>query len=235
MPSVTNVDSPTTLARFHAELTFADGIARRARRQLGLSLPLEDLTSFAREALLRASRSFDDGHGIPFRAWASLRVRGAILDGVRKHGVLPRRAFERFRAEAAAASSAEAAQATSTDGSITPGALKAEEDLTEYLTALASMMSLRIAGSRSVDGQSTEDSDSPEEQLSRAEMWAAVRAAMKQLPEVERTLLERYYMGDVTLDEASRSLGLSKSWGSRLHARAVQSLARDLKHLSAAA
>src|SRR5687767_5730641 len=91
-------DSPDVLARFHAELEFADGIARRARRQLGLSLPLEDLTSFAREALLRAARSYDDGRGIPFRAWASLRVRGAILDGVRKNGVLPRRAFARFRA-----------------------------------------------------------------------------------------------------------------------------------------
>lgn len=58
---------------------------------------------------------------------------------------------------------------------------------------------------------------------------------MGALPTVERTLLERYYLGDVTLDEAARSMGLSKSWGSRLHARAVQTLARDLRKLSIAA
>jgi RNA polymerase sigma factor for flagellar operon FliA len=42
-------------------------------------------------------------------------------------------------------------------------------------------------------------------------------------------LVERHYFGGATLDEAARALGLSKSWGSRLHARAIEQMARELK------
>jgi DNA-directed RNA polymerase specialized sigma subunit len=41
--------------------------------------------------------------------------------------------------------------------------------------------------------------------------------------------VERHYFGDETLDQAAASLGLSKSWGSRLHARAIETIARELK------
>ena len=48
-------------------------------------------------------------------------------------------------------------------------------------------------------------------------------------PDQERTLIERYYFDDVTFDQAARELGLSKSWASRLHARAIEGVAKALK------
>ena len=48
-----------------------------------------------------------------------------------------------------------------------------------------------------------------------------MRAALAELPDKERRLLEIYYFGDEKLETAGKKLGLSKSWASRLHARAV--------------
>jgi len=49
------------------------------------------------------------------------------------------------------------------------------------------------------------------------------------LPASERTLIERHYFGDETLEQAAASVGLSKSWGSRLHARAIDAIAKELR------
>ncbi len=60
-------------------------------------------------------------------------------------------------------------------------------------------------------------------------MLEAVRSAIAERPDAERHLLQRHYFEDVNFDEAARELGLSKSWASRLHARAIEGLARTLK------
>ena len=70
---------------------------------------------------------------------------------------------------------------------------------------------------------------SPEEAVSRAEVLDAIRAAIAERPTAERHLLQRHYFDDVSFDEAARELGLSKSWASRLHARAIEGLARTLR------
>jgi len=62
------------------------------------------------------------------------------------------------------------------------------------------------------------------ELASRAELRRHVLEAMQRLPENQRTLIERHYFGDADLDEAGAELGYSKSWASRLHARAIDTL-----------
>jgi RNA polymerase sigma factor for flagellar operon FliA len=69
----------------------------------------------------------------------------------------------------------------------------------------------------------------PEDLFGNRELLAYVRNVVAALPEQERTLIERHYFGGETLDQAAASLGLSKSWGSRLHARAIESIARELR------
>jgi DNA-directed RNA polymerase specialized sigma subunit len=44
-------------------------------------------------------------------------------------------------------------------------------------------------------------------------------------------LIERHYFADETLEQAAASLGLSKSWGSRLHAHAIEAITRELRRL----
>src|SRR6202000_833850 len=96
-------DTQETLALFQAELDLVDLNARQIARRGGTgTVTLGDLRSFGREGLLAAARSFDGSRGVPFRRWANLRIRGAIIDGVRRWGHLPRRVYHELRAIAAA-------------------------------------------------------------------------------------------------------------------------------------
>ena len=56
-----------------------------------------------------------------------------------------------------------------------------------------------------------------------------LRAAIAERPDAERLLLERHYFGEATMDEAAKELGLSKSWASRLHARALEGVAKAMR------
>lgn len=223
-------DAPDVLARFHAELDLVDLNARQVARRLAAApATLDDLLSFGREGLLQAARSFDPARGVPFRRWANMRIRGAMIDGVRQWGQLPRRVYQELRAMAAAdevqeALSEESAAAPAT----TPEA--ADRRLATYLAGMATSMTLGTLGSmESHEGVRDERDPSPEELASKAELVERVRAIVLRLPDAERTLIERHYFADETLDQAAASLGLSKSWGSRLHARAIERIARELR------
>ena len=67
--------------------------------------------------------------------------------------------------------------------------------------------------------------------MERHERNHAIRRALDSLPDKERRLLELYYYEDRTLLEAGQALGLSKSWSSRLHARAITLLKQALERV----
>jgi RNA polymerase sigma factor for flagellar operon FliA len=102
-------DTKEVLERFHAHLDLVDLIARHLARELGRSAELDDLRAMGHQGLLEAARRFDEGRGVTFRRFANYRVRGAMLDGVRKSAPLPRRAHARIRALEAALLVAETA------------------------------------------------------------------------------------------------------------------------------
>jgi RNA polymerase sigma factor for flagellar operon FliA len=223
-------DAPEVLARFRAELDLVDVNARQvARRIAAPSVTLDDLRSFGREGLLQAARSFDGSRGVPFRRWANLRIRGAMIDGVRQWGHLPRRVYHELRAMAAAD---DVQEALGDEHAATPATTPeaADRRLSSYLAGIATAIAVgsMVAHEDLADGRDP----SPEELASKAELVAQVKAIVLRLPDAERTLIERHYFGDETLDQAAASLGLSKSWGSRLHARAIERIARELRATS---
>lgn len=227
----TQVDTPEVMARIHATMDLVDRMASMLKRQVKTKLSKEELLSFGREGLLRAARSFDPSREVPFRCWAALRVRGAMLDGVRASGDLPRRAYERLRALEASDAIQEALLEDDAGGPKVIDAAAADARLDAYLVDMATVMAVRLtsrAGRRELD-QIAGDELTPEAELEEAQLRAAMSEAIAQLPDAERTIMERHYFDDMSLDEAASQLGLSRSWGSRLHARAVEMVRRDLK------
>jgi RNA polymerase sigma factor for flagellar operon FliA len=225
---VTIVDSPETLARFHAELDLVDLLARQLSRDVGSVASLDDLRSFGREGLLQAARTFDAGRGVPFRRWANLRVRGAILDGVRAWGPLPRRLYRKLRGlEAGDALLAEYDEEDAAHPAITPEA--ADDRLDAYLAGLATAFTVGALAPPPGESLGPDVEPTPEELLGEAQMMQRVKAVLAGLPEKERLIVERHYFEGMRLDHAAESVGLSKSWGSRLHARALETLTRELR------
>jgi RNA polymerase sigma factor for flagellar operon FliA len=226
---VTPADSPDILARFNAELALVDIVARQMSRTVGGAATLDDLVSFGREGLLHAARSFDASHGVPFRRWANVRIKGAMIDGIRAWGNLPRRVYRELRGlEAGDRMLWAYDEEDSASPTTTPE--QADGRLTSYLAGIATAIAVGTMVAAPRENISPEGGDvTPEDLLADAEMLARVKEVVAQLPHQERTLVERHYFGGEQLDEAAASLGLSKSWGSRLHARAIEAIARALR------
>jgi len=228
-------DSPEVLERFHGTLDLVDIVARQVRRTVGHGLELDELVSFGREGLLDAARRYDAARGVPFRAYANFRVRGAIVDGVRSIARLPRRAHERLRALDAAARVSEGAAEDVLGVAPRGDAADAERALDAHLAALATAMAVGLVAQAAAgeEGEPTpiDARSSPEEAFGDAELLRVVREAITGLPHEEQELVRRHYLEGERFDRVASDLGLSKSWASRLHSRAVQRLATKLRGL----
>jgi RNA polymerase sigma factor for flagellar operon FliA len=221
-------DTPEITARVRDALDLVRGMAGNIRVSLHLDMPREDLESFGNEGLLRAARSFDASRGVPFRCWATLRIRGAILDGVRASGALPRRVYRRMK-EIEAADEIQDALVEEDAGRPVVEPAEADARLSRYVATMATAMALasRDHGRRDIENV-VDETPTPEEMVARAELATAMRAAVEQLPEQEQFVVRRYYFEEASLDEIGKELGLSKSWTSRLHTRAVGAITREL-------
>lgn len=225
-------DAPEVLERFHAETELVEIVARQVLRSLGAGVELDDLRSFGREGLLDAARKFDTERGVPFRAYANFRVRGAIIDGVRSYAQLPRRTYERLNGLSASLRVSEGA-AEDTFGAAPTTRAQADQALGDHLAAMAAAMSVGLIAPTAAgeEGEIVQvaTSDSPEDAVARAELLSVVQSAIAELPDDEAALVRRHYLEGERFDHVASSLGLSKSWASRLHTRAMQRLAKRLR------
>ncbi len=223
-------DPPEVIARLNEGLELVDILARSMRRQFGMHVMLEDLVSQGREALLGAARSYDPDRGIPFRRWAALRVRGAMIDSVRQSGNLPKRVYRKLRALQSAdlvhdAANEELAAAPPQ----TPEA--ADSKIADQLASAAMAMALNFLtmGRGDAIDRARDPDRSPESTVGHNLLLVRIREEIAKLPDQERILLTRHYFDEVTFEEAAKELGLSKSWASRLHARGIDTIAKSLR------
>jgi RNA polymerase sigma factor FliA len=202
---------------------FVRGVALQTRAQLGLDSPVEDLVAFGFQGLLEARQRFDSSKGVAFKSFAYYRVRGAILDGVRVMARLPRRAYARLRA-------AEALDQFTEDGPAGAAVNPAQYATEAKLRAIDTILG-RVAAAYTVAvsaDEAAQGAGSPEEALLHEEHLSRMRAALQQLPDRERRMIEGHYFEGKQFDMLSTELGVSKSWGSRLHAHALDLLRRAL-------
>lgn len=226
-------DGPEVLERFESQLELVELLARQTAKAMGSFIELDELRSFGREGLLDAARKFDSSRGVPFRAYANFRVRGAIIDGMRSMAQLPRRAYQRLNGLSAALKVSEGAADDTFGSSAAPTRAQADQALSEHLAAMAAAVTVGLIAPAAVgeEGEQVQVStaESPEEAVSRAELLTLVQSAISELPDEEAQLVRRHYLEGERFDHVAQSLGLSKSWASRLHTRAMQRLAKRLR------
>jgi len=230
-------ESPEVHERFSSALGLVDIIARQILRTLGGVADLEELLSFGREGLWDAARRFDDSRGVPFRGYANYRVRGAIIDGVRSSARLSRRTHERLNGLQAAARISEGAfEDVSVPRPPGAGPAEAETALADHLAAMATAIAAGLIAptAHTEGGERTlvDTSENPEEAYGNAQLLSLVRNEIAELPREEAELVRRHYLEGARFDHVANELGLSKSWASRLHTRALTRLAKRLRALS---
>lgn len=221
-------------------IPFVRSIARKLREQVPM-VEFDDLVGFGMQGLIEAGQRFDDRHGVAFTTFAYYRVRGAMFDGLRSMGWLPRSEYARLRLEEranaylqnlAAREEGPAEQTAHPAGPPGRGRPAGEvedrvREIAEALNGVAAVF-VTLLG-RHEEQQLLDERAAPHEQLERLQMAERVRRALTSLPDKERHLVEQYYFHDQTLEQVGAGMGLSKSWTSRLHARAIALLRQTLE------
>lgn len=192
----------------------------------------EDLVSEGIVGLIDAVDRFDTKRGIQFVTYATIRIRGQILDALRTRDLLPRSARRRVKGLQDAVQSLV--------GSL--GEPPTEEQLAEYMNVSPEQLqqTLRDASLEicSLDAPLVEDGETfslqnvlqaseecePAEQHDRAELREEMRVALKKLPERQQLLLSLYYTEELTMREIGEVLSISESRVSQLHAQAILNL-----------
>ena len=202
--------SRCTLIERYAPL--ATSLARRMRVPTGALMGRDDVESAAVIGLIDAVDRYDPDRGVPFEGYAGLRIRGAILDELRRLDDHTR--TERQRARAVA------------------------EDAEPEIGAYAATLSLDLL-LESGDRDWAAEDDGPDQYESQ-DLRMRVESALRCLPPRQREVLARYYGDSLTLRESAVKMGISEARACQLHGRAIQNLRQELAglgspHIAAAA
>jgi RNA polymerase sigma factor for flagellar operon FliA len=224
-------NSPAERQRLvEAHLAFVRSIAAKVKEQLPREIEFDDLVAYGTQGLIEAAERYDPAHGTAFTTFSYYRIRGAIYDGLRGMGWLPRGEYARIRFEERSnAFLQNVADRESGTSSSDAESLSIEDDVRSIAEALGSVAAIFVTALDALPQEPADGAPRPEELVEEEQQRRVVREALASLPEKERKLLELYYFEDKSLLDAGTELGLSKSWASRLHARAVTLLKEALE------
>jgi RNA polymerase sigma factor FliA len=221
--------------RVEAALPFVESLARRMASTMPHSIDLGDLVQDGVLGLIDAVHRFDEGRGIKFETFAERRIRGAMIDALRRdawpRGV--RRA--RREIEAARESLRRELGAEPTMADLAKRVGVEEPQLERMIIRINTIESTSpLAKIETLDSASLpavlvpSEPMSPERLVERSQTRSRVRGALSRLPSRERRILALYYFGEATMKQIGQQIGVNESRVSQLHARAIQRLQRLL-------
>lgn len=207
-------------------LPYSASIASRVMQTLSSSVDFDDVMCNARLGLLEAARKFDASLNVDFKTFAYYRIKGAIYDGLRKTGWIPRSLYARIKFEQA---TNEYLQYMAEKSG--PTARLVQDEMSEVYDTVNSLASIYVISvDAAEDGMELEDKKNKdiEQSAEFQQIKQHMKEAIESLPDKERKLIKMYYFQNKTLEESGADLGLSKSWTSRLHARALEILFKKI-------
>ena len=212
---------PTAASLDESDLEFVRKVARSFVKLVSGNVPFEELLSYGTIGMIEARSRFDPSRGIPFHPFAHYRVRGAIYDGLRQLSWLSPNAYKRLRTRERADQYMESLGESATGA---PSRTAAAQ-LIGQVAADVSVVYLTTEAAAQAREARPEAATLPGEDVCDL---GRVLDEVEKLSEQERTLIRKLYVEDVSLSEAGKELGLSRSWLCRLHAGTIRKLRRRL-------
>lgn len=208
-------------------------VAGRLSMYLGYNVEYEDLVSYGIFGLIDAIDKFDCFKEVKFETYASLRIRGAILDQIRKMDWIPRTIRQkRKKIEGVIKEIEQNTGRAATDGEIAVGLGISEDEYLEWqsqmkITGLVSLNEYMEQGNdvtQEYGRTAASHFEAPEERVEKEELAKILGEALELLTEKERKVITLYYYEELTLKEISNILEVTESRVSQLHTRALQKM-----------
>lgn len=229
---------PATAAqdrRIVAGLPFVEALARRMAASMPNSIDIGDLVQDGVLGLIDAAHRFDEERGIKFETFAERRVRGAMIDALRKDA-WPR-GVRRQRRELDAAREA-LRRELGHEPSMADLAARVGSDEKRLSRTIVRINTIE-ATSPLASGEHVDESnlptvlvpsepDAPDTAYEKTETRERVRSAIAALPPREQKVISLYYYQEATMKEIGSEIGVNESRVSQLHARAIKRLRESL-------
>ncbi len=208
-------------------------VAGRLSMYLGYNVEYEDLVSYGIFGLIDAIDKFDTMKEVKFETYASLRIRGSILDQIRKMDWIPRTIRQKQKRIDAIIKEIEMETGkNASDEEIAEKLGISTEEYDEWqsqmkITGLVSLNEYVEQGSdvaQDLNQRTTSRFEGPEENIEKQELTQVLQEALELLTEKECKVITLYYYEELTLKEISNILEVSESRISQLHTKALQKM-----------
>lgn len=210
-------------------------VAGRLSMYLGHNVEFDDLVSYGIFGLIDAIDKFDMNKNVKFETYASLRIRGAILDQIRKMDWIPRTVRQRQRKIDEAIKLVEMRTGkAATDEEIAVELGISGDELLGWqsqlkVTNVVSLSEFEEAGQEpTFENANRNRFAQPEEVVEEQELKQKLVEALEMLTEKERRVIELYYYEELTLKEISLVLEVSESRVSQLHTKALLKMRKKM-------
>ena len=201
-------------------------IAHHLLLRMPASVQVDDLIQSGMIGLLEASRKYDVTKGASFETYAGIRIRGSMLDEVRKGDWAPRSVHRKSRKVAEAIKAIEAR--TGQDAKVQDIVKEMDIDLNSYFAILQDASGSRLfsfddvmEGDDSAIEMAVGDLPGPCDGLQRSTFKAHLAKAIDGLPDREKLVLALYYDEELNLKEIGEVIGVSESRVSQIHSQAA--------------
>ncbi|MEM0954994.1 MAG: RNA polymerase sigma factor FliA [Pseudomonadota bacterium] len=218
------MEAPTQSEALVSEyLPLVKKIALRLAARLPAEIELDDLLQVGLIGLLRAQESYDASQGASFPTYASIRIKGAILDELRTHDWLPRSVQQQMRKTSEAISRCDARLGRpATDTEI---ADELSIPLQEYHQLAGQLACARMVHLEDNESEPVaSDSFDPMESVGEGHFREALALAVSELPDKEQLMMSLYYADGLNLKEIGLVLEVSESRVSQIHGQALARL-----------
>ena len=203
----------------HAELV--KRIAYHLAGRLPASVEVDDLIQAGMLGLLEAAANYSEGRGASFETYAGIRIRGAMLDGLRKLDWAPRSVHRKARAVAKAIREIESE--IGREARDVEVAQRLGLELSEYHRIVEDSAGCQISSLTTEEGEITltDSSADPFRDVVDEDFRAALTEAIANLPERERLVMSLYYDDELNLKEIGAALRVSESRICQIHGQAL--------------
>jgi len=219
------VDEDAVVSR-HGELIRR--IAYHLIARLPATVQLDDLFQAGMLGLLEAAKSYDAARGASFETYAGIRVRGAMIDEIRRLDWTPRSVHKHAREIGDAIRQVEAGKKSPATAVEVAAALGV--GMSRYQQWLADISHARVMSFEQAlpGGEEASATQAPEAHATRAAFHSALADAIEILPEREKLVMSLYYDEELNLREIGEVLGVSESRVCQLHGQLMLRLRATL-------